>query len=64
MFKPDLFKNKTIIITGGGSGLGKAMAVEFLGLGANLVLIGRTPERLEKTASEMASKDFCNSRSQ
>jgi len=57
MFKPDLFKNKTIIITGGGSGLGKAMAGEFLGLGANLVLIGRTPERLEKTASEMGSKE-------
>ena len=38
MFKNDLLKNKTIIITGGGTGLGKSMATRFGELGANLVL--------------------------
>ena len=36
MFRPDLLRNKRILITGGGTGLGRGMAQRFLELGANL----------------------------
>ncbi len=53
MFKADLFQDKTIIVTGGGSGLGREMAAKFAELGANLVLIGRKQDRLENTSKEI-----------
>src|SRR5258708_18774908 len=53
IFSPDLLKDKTILITGGGTGLGRAMAVERAGLGAKVALMGRRPEPLEKTAAEI-----------
>lgn len=53
MLKDDALKGKTIIITGGGTGLGKAMGLYFLKLGANLVITSRKLEVLKKTASEM-----------
>ncbi|MCA1549390.1 SDR family oxidoreductase [Bradyrhizobium sp. BRP19] len=53
MFKTSLLKNKRILITGGGSGLGAAMGRRFLALGAELVICGRKLERLEATAREM-----------
>jgi gluconate 5-dehydrogenase len=46
---------KTIVITGGGGGLGLAMAKGFANFGANLVLTGRTKETLDKAAAELAS---------
>ena len=49
MFDPDLLKNKTVIITGGGTGLGKSMAQRFGELGANLVITSRKLEVLEET---------------
>jgi len=45
---------KTIVVTGGGGGLGLAMARGFANFGANTVLTGRTQETLEKAASELA----------
>lgn len=39
-------KGKTIIITGGGSGIGKAMAKKFASKGANVVITGRTADKL------------------
>ena len=44
MFKDKLLENKTIVITGGGSGLGKSMARRFGELGANIVISGRRKE--------------------
>jgi NAD(P)-dependent dehydrogenase (short-subunit alcohol dehydrogenase family) len=56
MLKPDALKGKTIIVTGGGTGLGRAMGTYFLELGANLVITSRKKEVLDKTAAELSSK--------
>jgi NAD(P)-dependent dehydrogenase (short-subunit alcohol dehydrogenase family) len=56
MFKANAFKNKTIIITGGGTGLGKAMGTYFLKLGANLVITSRKLDVLQQTAKEMETE--------
>ncbi len=53
MFEIDLLKGKTIIITGGGTGLGKSMAVRFAELGANLVLTSRRQDVLDETSGEI-----------
>jgi len=53
MLKPDSLKGKTIIVTGGGTGLGKSMGKYFLELGANLVITSRKLEVLQKTANEL-----------
>jgi len=56
MFSTDLLKDKRILITGGGTGLGKGMAQRFLELGATVHICGRREEVLEQTTSELASK--------
>ncbi|MCE6989265.1 SDR family oxidoreductase [Dyadobacter sp. CY323] len=53
MLRDDALQNKTIIVTGGGTGLGKSMATYFLTLGANIVICSRRFEVLEKTAEEL-----------
>ncbi|NPU90739.1 MAG: SDR family oxidoreductase [Gammaproteobacteria bacterium] len=53
VFHPELFKNKTIIVTGGGSGIGRCTAHELAALGANVVLIGRKQEKLDKVMAEI-----------
>jgi len=53
MFTKELLKKKVIIITGGGTGLGKSMAQRFGELGANLVITSRKLEVLEETAEEL-----------
>jgi NAD(P)-dependent dehydrogenase (short-subunit alcohol dehydrogenase family) len=53
MFETCLLKDKRILVTGGGSGLGAAMARRFLELGAELVICGRNLDRLGATASDM-----------
>lgn len=53
MLKPGALKDKTIIITGGGTGLGKSMGTYFLELGANLVITSRKLDILQKTAEEL-----------
>jgi NAD(P)-dependent dehydrogenase (short-subunit alcohol dehydrogenase family) len=55
MFRPDLLSRKRILITGGGTGLGKAMAQRFLELGASVHICGRREEVLEQTAAELAA---------
>ena len=55
MFQNDLLKGKTIFITGGGTGLGKSMALRFLELGANVVIASRRMEVLESAAHELMS---------
>jgi NAD(P)-dependent dehydrogenase (short-subunit alcohol dehydrogenase family) len=53
MLKPGTFAGKTILITGGGSGLGRAMARALMLLGAKLVICGRRQDVLEQTAREL-----------
>jgi NAD(P)-dependent dehydrogenase (short-subunit alcohol dehydrogenase family) len=53
MLRQDALKGKTILITGGGTGLGKAMGKYFLQLGANLIITSRKLERLEETAKDL-----------
>jgi NAD(P)-dependent dehydrogenase (short-subunit alcohol dehydrogenase family) len=53
MFLPDLLKGKKILITGGGTGLGKSMSRRFVELGAELVICGRREQVLEETAWEL-----------
>ena len=47
MFRTDLLKDKRILITGGGTGLGKGMAARFLELGATVHICGRREDVLE-----------------
>ncbi len=56
MFRPDLLAAKRILITGGGTGLGKGMAARFLQLGATVYICGRREEVLQQTRAELASK--------
>jgi len=56
MLRDDALKGKTIIITGGGTGLGKAMGTYFLKLGANLVITSRKLDVLQQTATEMEAE--------
>ena len=53
MLRDDALQGKTIVITGGGTGLGKAMGTYFLKLGANLVITSRKADVLQKTAAEL-----------
>ncbi len=52
MFAPDLLKNRRALITGGGTGLGKAMGRRFMELGADLMICGRREAVLVETARE------------
>ena len=56
MLREGSLKGKNILITGGGTGLGRAMGEYFLELGANLVITSRKIEVLEETAKEMMAK--------
>jgi len=56
MFAPDLLKAKRILITGGGTGLGRGMAERFLELGATVYICGRREEVLTQTAAELSTK--------
>jgi NAD(P)-dependent dehydrogenase (short-subunit alcohol dehydrogenase family) len=56
MLRDDALKGKTIIVTGGGTGLGKSMGAYFLQLGANLVITSRKLDVLQKTATEMEAQ--------
>ena len=55
MFKEDLLAGKVALITGGGSGLGLTMTRKFLALGARVAILGRSPERLQTAADELAA---------
>ncbi len=55
LFNPDLLKDQVIIITGGGSGLGRSMGLRFAALGASIVLTSRDKAKLDKAAEEMKS---------
>ena len=52
-FAPDLFKRKTVFITGGGSGINLGVAKNFAALGADIAICGRTQSKLDSAAEEL-----------
>jgi NAD(P)-dependent dehydrogenase (short-subunit alcohol dehydrogenase family) len=56
MLRDGALEGKTIIVTGGGTGLGRSMAKYFLELGANVVIASRKMEVLEKTVQELTAE--------
>lgn len=55
MFRAGLFDGQSVIITGGGTGIGKAVAAELITLGANVAITGRRIEKLEAAAVELTA---------
>jgi citronellol/citronellal dehydrogenase len=53
VFRPDLFAGRTVVVTGGGSGLGRCTAHELASLGANIALVGRRIDKLEAVVQEI-----------
>ena len=53
MFQQDMLKGRAIFLTGGGSGLGKSMALRFSSLGARMFLVGRREQPLLETCEEI-----------
>lgn len=62
MLRDNALSGKTIIVTGGGTGLGRAMSTYFLKLGANVVITSRKMDVLEKTAAEMQEEASADGR--
>ncbi|MEM7538904.1 MAG: SDR family oxidoreductase [Chloroflexota bacterium] len=54
IFRSNLFDNQTILTTGGGTGIGRAIAIELASLGAHVILAARKEERLASTAADIA----------
>ena len=54
VFAPGLFAGKVVVVTGGGSGIGRCTAHELAALGATVALVGRKVEKLQKVAAEIA----------
>ena len=55
-FASDLFKGKTVFVTGGGSGINLGVAKNFAAVGANIAICGRTQERLDGAAKELEAR--------
>ncbi len=55
--RSNLFKGKNIIVTGGGSGIGRCTAHELASLEANIILVGRNEEKLQTVHAEIAEDD-------
>src|ERR1051325_3695352 len=53
VFKPGVFEGQTIIVTGGGSGIGRCTAHEIAALGAHVVITGRKAEKLATVKAEI-----------
>jgi citronellol/citronellal dehydrogenase len=53
VFQPGLFAGQTIVVTGGGSGIGRCTAHELAALGAKVIVTGRKPEKLDAVVAEI-----------
>lgn len=60
MFQKDLFKNKIILVTGGRSGIGYAIAKMMLSLGAKVTISSRKEDKLRKAAEELSQYGICD----
>ena len=54
VFRPGLFDGRVVWVTGGGSGIGRCVAHELASLGARVVISGRTQDKLDRVAAEIA----------
>ena len=59
MYQKDLFKGQRVLVTGGRSGIGYAIAKQFLNLGAKVFITSRKAEKLEKAKEELAALGEC-----
>lgn len=57
VFRPGLFEDSVIIVSGGGSGIGRCIAHELASLGARIALLGRTPGKLQRVREELGLDD-------
>lgn len=55
IFKQNLFRDRTVIVTGGGSGIGRCTAHELAALGAHVAIVGRNEDKLERVRGEIES---------
>src|ERR1041384_3982814 len=53
VFKPGLFEGQTVVVTGGGSGIGRCTAHEIAALGAHVVITGRKADKLAQVKGEI-----------
>ncbi|MBJ7348067.1 MAG: SDR family NAD(P)-dependent oxidoreductase, partial [Thermoleophilaceae bacterium] len=58
IFAPDLLKGQVAVISGGGSGFGRATAIELTALGATVVICGRRQEPIDETVT-LCSDGLC-----
>jgi len=54
VFRDDTFRGRNIVVTGGGSGIGRCIAHELAALGAHVVLTGRKADKLQTVQAEIA----------
>ena len=57
IFRDDLFEGNVVLVTGGGTGIGRCAAHELAALGATVVIAGRRAEVLDATAREIGDVD-------
>jgi citronellol/citronellal dehydrogenase len=60
VFRAGLFAGQTIVVTGGGSGIGRCTAHELAALGAHVVLVGRRREKLDRVQAELREDGFAS----
>lgn len=58
VFRPGLFTGQSVVVTGGGSGIGRCTAHELASLGAHVVLMGRKREKLDRVQAELHEDGF------
>ncbi|MGU3665028.1 SDR family NAD(P)-dependent oxidoreductase [Methylobacterium sp. A49B] len=57
IYASDLFENRTVVVTGGGSGIGQAVAQQIADRGGRIILVGRNQARLEEARSSLRAND-------